>query len=112
MRTEKRTVSSIARCLWVLLFLVTTSTPAFGQGHAPIPKNAGPAWSSLFELPGYPLPRTPIAPSDFGIIVEKNVAVPMRDGVVLRANVYRPDTPGKYPVLMTFTSFHKDLPGW
>ena len=28
----------------------------------------------------------------FGIIIERNVAIPVRDGVVLRANVFRPDT--------------------
>jgi predicted acyl esterase len=34
------------------------------------------------------------------IEVERNVAVPMRDGVVLRADVYRPEEPGQYPVLV------------
>ena len=34
------------------------------------------------------------------VLVEKNVAVPMRDGVVLRADVYRPQAPGRHPVLL------------
>lgn len=42
--------------------------------------------------------------------VELNVGVPMRDGAILRANVYRPEAPGKYPVLMTFGPYGKDVP--
>lgn len=40
--------------------------------------------------------------------VERNVAVPMRDGVVLRANVYRPDASGPHPVLLIRTPYGKD----
>src|SRR5687768_17357129 len=40
--------------------------------------------------------------------VERNVAVPMRDGVILRANVFRPDEPGSYPVLVLRTPYGKD----
>ena len=36
---------------------------------------------------------------------EKNVWVPMRDGVRLMADVYRPDIPGKYPVLLVRTPY-------
>ncbi len=34
-----------------------------------------------------------------GIVTERDVAVPMRDGVTLRANVFRPDAPGRFPAL-------------
>lgn len=37
--------------------------------------------------------------------VEKNVWVPMRDGVRLMADVYLPDAPGKYPVLLVRTPY-------
>lgn len=40
--------------------------------------------------------------------VQKNVPVPMRDGVVLRANVYRPDGAGPWPVLVLRTPYGKD----
>jgi len=30
--------------------------------------------------------------------LDKDVAVPMRDGALLRANVFRPDASGKFPV--------------
>ena len=34
------------------------------------------------------------------VCVDRNVPVPMRDGTVLRADVYRPGAEGKYPVLV------------
>jgi predicted acyl esterase len=43
------------------------------------------------------------------MILDKDVAVPMRDGAVLRANVFRPDQPGQFPVLMTFGPYGKDI---
>jgi hypothetical protein len=39
--------------------------------------------------------------------VERDVAVPMRDGVVLRADVYRPAGDGKHPVLVFRTPYGK-----
>ena len=42
------------------------------------------------------------------LIVERNVAVPMRDGVILRADVYRPDEPGPFPVLLQRTPYGKE----
>lgn len=41
------------------------------------------------------------------VVVEENVPVTMRDGVVLRANVCRPDRGGPYPVLLTRTPYGK-----
>ena len=43
------------------------------------------------------------------MILDKDVAVPMRDGAALRANVFRPDTPGTFPVLMTLGPYGKDV---
>lgn len=39
--------------------------------------------------------------------VDRDVAVPMRDGVVLRADVYRPAGDGKFPVLVFRTPYGK-----
>jgi len=36
-----------------------------------------------------------------------NVPIPMRDGVRLSADVYRPDAKGKFPVLLTRTYYGK-----
>lgn len=41
------------------------------------------------------------------IVIEKNVEARMRDGVTLRADVYRPDTPGRFPVLLQRTPYSK-----
>lgn len=41
--------------------------------------------------------------------LDKDVAVPMRDGATLRANVFHPEAPGRYPVLMTFGPYGKDV---
>jgi len=41
-------------------------------------------------------------------VLGKNVAVPMRDGVILRADVLRPSGAGKFPVLVYRTPYGKD----
>ena len=46
--------------------------------------------------------------SETHFVLEKNVAVPMRDGVVLRADVMRPPEAGKFPVLVYRTPYGKD----
>jgi putative CocE/NonD family hydrolase len=43
------------------------------------------------------------------IVVEKDVPTPMRDGVVLQADVFRPAAPGKYPVILQRTPYNKNL---
>ena len=45
--------------------------------------------------------------ADATMIVEKNVAVPMRDGVVLRADIFRPDSKEPLPVLLYRTPYDK-----
>jgi uncharacterized protein len=44
---------------------------------------------------------------ELNVIAERNVPVTMRDGVVLRANVFRPDHGGPYPVLVMRTPYGK-----
>jgi uncharacterized protein len=46
-------------------------------------------------------------PTSVSVITERDVAVPMRDGVILRANVFRPDRAGPYPVLVVRTPYGK-----
>lgn len=43
------------------------------------------------------------------IIVERDVAVPMRDGIVLSADVYRPAEGGPHPVLLARTPYDRSL---
>jgi uncharacterized protein len=43
------------------------------------------------------------------MIIEKDVPIPVSDGLQLRANVYRPDAPGKFPILMSMGIYGKDV---
>ena len=43
--------------------------------------------------------------SQYSITVDRGVAVPMRDGVRLYADLYRPATPGHYPVILERTPY-------
>ena len=53
-----------------------------------------------------------MADGALGIVVENDVPVPMRDGVVLRANVFRPDGPGRYPGILLRTPYGKPAGGY
>ena len=43
------------------------------------------------------------------MIVEQNIAIPMRDGAILYGKVNRPRDAGRYPVIMTVGAYGKDL---
>src|SRR5713226_6983037 len=43
----------------------------------------------------------------YEVTVERNVAAKMRDGVLLRADVYRPKAQGKFPVILERTPYDK-----
>ncbi|HXW56124.1 MAG TPA: CocE/NonD family hydrolase [Candidatus Cybelea sp.] len=49
--------------------------------------------------------QSPSNPSQ--VIVERNVPAKMRDGIVLRADIYRPNADGKFPVLLVRTPYDK-----
>ena len=49
-------------------------------------------------------------PESTAITVQSNVAVPMRDGVTLYADIYRPEEPGPFPVLLQRTPYDKGTP--
>ncbi|MHB8576557.1 MAG: CocE/NonD family hydrolase, partial [Dehalococcoidia bacterium] len=44
----------------------------------------------------------------YPVLTEKNVPMQTRDGVTLFADVYRPDAPGRFPVLVSRTPYGKD----
>jgi predicted acyl esterase len=44
--------------------------------------------------------------AQYAITFEGNVPVRMRDGVVLRADIYRPNSVGKFPVLLQRTPYN------
>jgi hypothetical protein len=51
---------------------------------------------------------TCFAADPYAVIYERNVKVQMRDGVTLRADIYRPNADGKFPVLLQRTPYNKD----
>ncbi len=44
----------------------------------------------------------------FHPVIERDVAVPMRDGVRLRVDIYRPDAKGKFPVIVDRSPYGKE----
>src|SRR5207249_8195281 len=51
------------------------------------------------------------APTYSGMIAEKDVLVPMRDGVKIAIDIYRPETADRLPALLAFSIHNKDLQG-
>ncbi len=48
------------------------------------------------------------ADETYEVTIERNVSAKMRDGVSLRADVYRPKADGKFPVLLQRTPYNKN----
>ena len=60
------------------------------------------------ENPGSNYDREPTIAA---IARDMDVMVPMRDGVKICVDVYRPDAPGKFPALLAFAIYNKDFQG-
>ena len=45
----------------------------------------------------------------YGIKVEKDVCITMRDGVRLAADIFRPDDGGRFPALLAHGQYGKEL---
>ena len=50
-------------------------------------------------------------PTHQGMVADKDVLVPMRDGVKIAVDVYRPQTSERLPALLAFSIHNKDLQG-
>ena len=72
---------------------------------------ATPMKCSLFFALTLLLAAGAVASAVTETIVELDVAVPMRDGVVLRADIYRPAGAGPFPVLVYRTPYGKTQTG-
>ena len=71
-------------------------------------KSSRPLLQSAEKNPGIELqPRA----DDREIARDMDVMVPMRDGVKICVDVYRPDAPGKFPALLAFAIYNKDFQG-
>ena len=44
----------------------------------------------------------------YKMIVERDVDVPMRDGAILKADIFRPDSSEQFPILMCMSAYQKD----
>jgi putative CocE/NonD family hydrolase len=51
---------------------------------------------------------TQTGPQTYEVVVERGVKAAMRDGVILRADIYRPRAEGKFPVLLQRTPYDKN----
>ena len=72
----------VHRALAAALFVALLVAPAASA------RAAQPAWT--------PYDR----PATYGVVSESRVPITMSDGTVLRANIHRPDAPGRFPVLL------------
>jgi uncharacterized protein len=52
------------------------------------------------------------AAENYPVKVERGVSVKMRDGVILRGDIFRPDVEGKFPVLLQRTPYRRDTWGY
>ena len=43
------------------------------------------------------------------IIIQKDIEIPMRDGCVLKGDLYRPEGPARLPVLLNRTPYDKSF---
>lgn len=69
---------------------------------------AGPFGRARRRIQNLVRPNVEITPRPNGIILERDVEVTMRDGTVLRANVFRPSEEGPHAVLMSAHPYGKD----
>ncbi|ADU50820.1 hydrolase CocE/NonD family protein [Thermaerobacter marianensis DSM 12885] len=62
------------------------------------------AWLGDTPTPGDPGSAAGV----YNVRYEFNVRVPMRDGITLSADIYRPDAPGRFPVVLARTPYGKN----
>src|SRR5918997_2800283 len=63
---------------------------------------------ALDRLRRFVAPPVTITPPPRGVRFERDVPVAMRDGTILRANVFRPSAAGRYPVVLCAHPYGKD----
>lgn len=47
------------------------------------------------------------SPRKYGITIERDVAIPVREGVTLDSDIFRPDAPGRFPALLAVHAYSK-----
>jgi predicted acyl esterase len=72
---------------------------------------AAPSSQTLLPSPDRPGPAYDRAPDYAEIARDPDVMVPMRDGVQICVDIYRPRALGRFPALLAFAIYNKDLQG-
>jgi uncharacterized protein len=79
------------------------------RGRSPMAAGERPDWRyAIGRLRGIISPPVEIAPPPPGIRFERDVEVAVRDGTILRVNVFRPQRDGRYPVILCAHPYGKD----
>lgn len=96
-RLTQRTVRLLRLCIAVAGSLagLQGGTPALAS-----PSQLQPQGAVAGEVRPIPKPE---------VVFEYNRGVVMSDGLTLRANVFRPAKPGRYPVIVTHGLYGKDV---
>ena len=83
--------------------------------HAIVYMTEVPQQYATIVREGYETLRKPSAADphlsqpQYEVTLESNVMVPMRDGVALATDIYRPQAEGRFPVILTRTPYKKDM---
>jgi len=84
--------------IWRMIALLSAVTLAV-SGNNRTPAQDEPQFSHWDEAK--------LSQPAYQVVVDENVRIPMRDGVELVADVYRPDAPGRFPALILRTPYSK-----
>ncbi|MFQ6109273.1 MAG: CocE/NonD family hydrolase [Candidatus Aminicenantales bacterium] len=74
-----------------------------------------PAQNAAYVREGYeillqkPVTDPLLSKPEYEILLERNVGIPMRDGVKLATDIYRPKADGRFPVILTRTPYKKEM---
>ncbi len=100
-RTAPRTAALLASTTLAALLMGCSDG---GGSNAVAPASVGP------QVDDDPYPVRMLDTSDIEdqVIVEDDVPIVVTDGTTLSARVFRPDSEGQYPIIMSFTSYGKD----
>jgi predicted acyl esterase/plastocyanin len=79
--------------LWGLVKIQNAAMSKQPPSSAPVPADRSYVDDGRYD---YGLSQ----PTGYGIKSEHNIEIPVRDGTKLRADLYRPDGPGRFPVIM------------
>jgi predicted acyl esterase len=71
------------------------------------------AYNAVKERVGYHMDAIigtgKISKREYGIIAERDVSIPMSDGVNINVDIFRPDGKGKFPAILALIPFNKEI---